>query len=110
MSKPRTRSELGAAEIVDWPHLPRTKLVDRLADLVSELFALYQEAATVEVSERQAKAQGFAASPESSVTLRDRAGAAAALAASLELVELRGRIAALESARELGFMLVAMGD
>ncbi len=100
--------EVAADEILNWAMLPRTELIDRLGSVVAELFSAYQEAALVEAEERKQKTFAFRRSDSTGVTSRDRDAAAQALPATMQLIELRGRIASLESAREYGYLLLSM--
>lgn len=96
-------------DITQWPHLPATALLDELAHVVSELFGLYQELSISEVEERREKVQTHQRSDQETVTGRDREAASAALAATLSVIELKGQIAALETLRDFGMMLVTRG-
>lgn len=98
-----------AEEVPTWISLSRMEIVERLSHVIAELAGLYQEAAVVEAEEVKARANGFAAAIGlESITARDRAAREASLPASMALLELRGNIAALESVREFGYMMVRL--
>jgi hypothetical protein len=100
-------SELRLAdELETWPHLPRPALVARLAAVVTELYGAYQELAGSLAEERKAKVGGWHGSGAERVSERERDAESAALAASMSVFELRGRVYALEAARDFGYRLL----
>lgn len=85
---------------------PLESLLSSLAMCVSELAGFHRELSQVLLAEKQAKAQAWMGSDETSIQGRDRAADHFALALSCDVIKLKGDIAACQEERDFLLLLI----